>query len=163
VRRSIPILLCALVAGCGGGGVDRRPEPPEARGVRAMMDDYFRAMVAHDWPRVCSIYTPGHAARQTFAGTSGCADALRRAARGPSNVPGVHPERANEHLSRARVVSVVIHDATHALVNVDSSSTGEADTSLHAVRIAGAWRLDQGLGLTIPLDLSPARRAAGES
>jgi hypothetical protein len=98
VHRALAIVAVAAAAvGAGCGGASRPDDAP----VRALMQLYVSAMVAHDWELACAQLTP-EAAQRHVAGTRtlDCPQALAFEAGAPlAGVPHVHPERAGEELT----------------------------------------------------------------
>ena len=128
------------------------------------MTDYLGALIAHEWDRVCSLYTARLAARERWQNARSCPESLSRAAGGPgssiANDPQAHPERAGDHLARAKVTTVHFLDRRRAQVWVDQYGVGEADTMLLVVRERGAWRLANGISLGVPIEPAPPAGSA---
>jgi len=132
-------------AGCGGGG--HTNDAP----VRALMQRYLRAMVAHDWALACAQLTPEAAQRHVLGSrSSDCPHALAfQAGAGLAGAPHVHPERAGEELATVRIQKVTMLGDKAQLYLEEHT---REEFILLAVRRSGTWLLTQDLGIGIPVD-----------
>jgi hypothetical protein len=129
-RTSITSGLLAVALVLGACGKDDAPGPDAA--VR----DYYRALLAGDGSKACSLLTDGLA---RDVGTSGgaraaggtCPDVLRLAA-------GLNPDRAGDDLHGLKVDARVDGDA--GSVRLDNPLTGKQET-LRVQRDDGGWHI----------------------
>ena len=159
--RFLAVALVGAMLLAGGCAADPGSEPigpmrdsgpaADVASVRAVMADYLRAAVAHDWHQVCGLLTAEFAARQVVGGRTTCADGLGYQAMDfvEPGTAGTHPERANEDLLETRVTAVVVsEDFARVALQYD----GMRDPHfISARRVNDIWRLESIPGIAIPI------------
>ena len=160
------IVVMLATSGCGedpnsaplGPTRDSGPKADVAA-VRAVVDDAYRAAVAHDWRRVCALFTARFAAQHVVAGLNGCPEGLGVVTRVEPGYQGLHPERAAEDLRGIGVKAVVI---SGDFARVAMHNHGHRDpVLLSAIREDGIWKLNEFPAISVPVDLPPTAHYQG--